>query len=222
MTVLTENPHAGNFILSEDDEGRLSRDEVVIAAGAGRLFPGTVLGKRLSDGAFDASAAARAGNTSNGTLTLGSPKTGARAKPGVYTVVCTAGGAAAKFRVEDPDGIEVGEATVATPFAGPVQFTIAAGAADFAAGDAFDITVTQTQASNKYVASPATAGDGSDRAVAVLVNEVDATNADVTAVAIARHAEVNRYGLLYDPSIDDDVKKSAKWDELRAAGIVVR
>jgi len=35
MTVLYENPHDGNFILSEDDEGRLSRDNIVIASGAG-------------------------------------------------------------------------------------------------------------------------------------------------------------------------------------------
>lgn len=35
MTVLDENPHDGNFILSEDDEGRLSRDKIIIASGAG-------------------------------------------------------------------------------------------------------------------------------------------------------------------------------------------
>jgi hypothetical protein len=52
MTVLHENPHDGNFILSEDDEGRLSRDTIVIAAGAGKLRPGTVLGKLTSSGKF--------------------------------------------------------------------------------------------------------------------------------------------------------------------------
>jgi hypothetical protein len=124
MTVLHENPHDGNFILSEDDEGRLSRDNVVIASGAGKLLPGTVLGK---------------------------------------------------------------------------------------------IT-----ASNKFVSSPATAADGSEVAVAILIGPVDAISADVTAVAVARHAEVNRFGLLYDASVDDDTKKSVKWAELRAAGIVVR
>ena len=41
MTVLYENPHDGNFILSEDDEGRLSCDNIVIASGAGKLRPGT-------------------------------------------------------------------------------------------------------------------------------------------------------------------------------------
>ena len=52
MTVLDENPHDGNFILSEDDEGRLSRDNIIIASGAGQLQPGTVLGKLTASGKF--------------------------------------------------------------------------------------------------------------------------------------------------------------------------
>jgi hypothetical protein len=123
MTVL-ENPHAGNFILSEDDEGRLSRDNIIVASGAGNLQPGTVLG--------------------------------------------------------------------------------------------------ELTASGKFVPSPAAAADGSETAIAVLVGGVDATSADAVAVAVTRHAEVNRYGLLYDATVDDDAKKSDKWDQLRATGIVVR
>ena len=38
-----------------------------------------------------------------------------------------------------------------------------------------------------------------------------ATSADVIAVAVTRHAEVNRYGLFYDATVDDDAKKSGKW-----------
>ena len=124
MTVLNETPHDGNFILSEDDEGRLSRDNVVIASGAGALLPGTVLGKLTASG--------------------------------------------------------------------------------------------------KFVPSPETAADGSEAAVAILVGRVDATSSDVTAVGLMRHAEVNRHGLIYDASVDDDLKKSAKQDQLRAVGIVVR
>jgi hypothetical protein len=124
MTVLNENPHDGNFILSEDDEGRLSRDNIVIASGAGKLKPGTVLGK----------------------LTVG----------------------------------------------------------------------------GKFIPSPETGTNGSETAVAILVGPVDATSADVAAVAVTRHAEVNRYGLFYDATVDDDAKKSGKWDQLRAAGIIVR
>ena len=124
MSVLYENPHDGNFILSEDDEGRLSRDNIVIASGAGKLKPGTVLGKLTASG--------------------------------------------------------------------------------------------------KFAPSPETGTNGSETAVAILVGSIDATSADVIAVAVMRHAEVNRYGLFYDATVDDDAKKSGKWDQLRAAGIVVR
>lgn len=124
MTVLNESPHDGNFILSEDAEGRLSRDKIVIASGAGKLLPGTVLG--------------------------------------------------------------------------------------------------QVTASDKFVPSPETAADGSEAASAILIGPVDATDADALAVGVMRHAEVNRFGLIYDASVDDDLKKSAKWDQLRAVGIVVR
>ncbi|MFN3347415.1 head decoration protein [Pseudorhodoplanes sp.] len=124
MTVLHESPHDGNFILSEDAEGRLSRDTIVIASGAGKLLPGTVLGR--------------------------------------------------------------------------------------------------VTASGKFAPSPETAADGSETASAILIGHVDATDADAVAVGLMRHAEVNRFGLIYHASVDDDPKKSAKWDQLRAVGIVVR
>ena len=99
MSALYENPHDGNFILSEDDEGRLSRDNVIIASGAGKLRPGTVLGKLTASG--------------------------------------------------------------------------------------------------KFVPSPKTETNGSETAAAVLVGSADATGADAVAVAVTRHAEVNRYGLFF-------------------------
>lgn len=43
--------------------------------------------------------------------------------------------------MEDPDGVTIGTATVAVLYDGPINFTIADGATDFAAGDAFVITV---------------------------------------------------------------------------------
>jgi len=50
MPSLFENPHAGNFILTEA-AGRLSYDNITIAKGAGVLQPGTVLGKK-DDGTY--------------------------------------------------------------------------------------------------------------------------------------------------------------------------
>jgi hypothetical protein len=38
---LTENPHAGSFLLSKDDNDNLSRDNAGIASGAGVRLPGS-------------------------------------------------------------------------------------------------------------------------------------------------------------------------------------
>ncbi|OGR51272.1 MAG: hypothetical protein A2049_08740 [Elusimicrobia bacterium GWA2_62_23] len=46
MTTLTEGTHAGEFIVSECDEGMLSRDTVTIEAGSGVITAGMVLGKK--------------------------------------------------------------------------------------------------------------------------------------------------------------------------------
>ena len=46
MTTLTEGTHAGEFIVSECDEGMLSRDTVTIEAGSGVIAAGMVLGKK--------------------------------------------------------------------------------------------------------------------------------------------------------------------------------
>ena len=58
--------------------------------------------------------------------------------------------------------------------------------------------------------------------MAVLIDHVDATLADVVTTAIARHAEVNRYGLIFDASVDSDAKKAVKVAQLKERTIVVR
>lgn len=49
--VLNEGKYAGEFLLSEGN-GTISRDTVVIAAAAGAIEPGTVLGKITASGKF--------------------------------------------------------------------------------------------------------------------------------------------------------------------------
>jgi hypothetical protein len=86
--------------------------------------------------------AAVAGNAGNGTITA-APAVGAGAKVGVYHAVCIEPAAdLGKFLVSDPDGVEVGVATVGAQFAtGGLTFTIADGNQDFASGDSFTIAV---------------------------------------------------------------------------------
>ena len=89
--------------------------------------------------------AARAGNTGNGTITA-NPTISSPAKEGVYTITMLEPATnAGEFSVEDPDGVSIGNGTVAVAYAANgLSFTIADGATDFAAGDQFTITTTYT------------------------------------------------------------------------------
>lgn len=140
------------------------------------LTRGTVLGRVA--GAV-AAAVAAAGNTGDGTV--GTVTLGAGAKEGTYRLICIEPAAnAGKFQVEDPDGNVVGVATVGVAFAGPINFTIADGAADFVAGDSFTVAVAE---GTKYVKSLAAATDGSQRPDAILAEDCDASGGDKAAVA---------------------------------------
>ncbi len=71
----------------------------------------------------------------------------------------------------------------------------------------------------KYVPSPNTGSDGSQTAVAILWEDVDATDADVVASVIRRDAEVRASDLTYDSTVNDDTKKGSKHTQLAAAGV---
>lgn len=213
MTELTEGQHRAEFLVSEG-EGSISRDTATVLAGQ-NLKAGHVLGK-VTVGAAEGAAAA--GNTGDGTLS--DVAVGAAAKPGVYNITCIepAAGAGA-FAVEDPDGVTVGTAHVGTPFAGPVGFTLNAGTTDFAAGDKF--TVTVAAGSGKYKEYNPANADGSETAVAVLLDNVDATAADQTAVIVARHAEVNAAEIVWFANATSE-QKAAGIAQLKEQTILVR
>lgn len=88
-------------------------------------------------------AAAEAGNTGNGVVTLGGPAYGVGVVAGTWRAVLiepvTNGGIWSVFR---PDGTREGEAVTGTLYNGGIKFTIADGATDFAAGDGFTFAVT--------------------------------------------------------------------------------
>lgn len=213
-TVITEGARDGAFIASEAN-GYLSRGIITVAQGQD-LQPGAVLG-RITLAA--ATAAAVAGNTGNGTV--GAVTVAAGAKPGVYKVTCIEPASnAGEFIVEDPDGITVGVATVAAAFTGGgLGFTIADGGTDFAAGDAF--TVTVAPGSGRYKAWDPEAADGSAIVAGVLYGRTDATSAPVKAVGILRQAEVVRGQLVwFDDATDND--KAAGIAQLAALTILAR
>jgi hypothetical protein len=96
--------------------------------------------------------------------------------------------------------------------------TIASGAGVLEIGT----VLGKVTASGKYDAHADGASDGTETAVAVLVERVDATSADQPAVVVARFAEVSRLGLRWDASVNTEGKKDAAIAELRAVGIITR
>lgn len=219
MPVQTESKRLGDW-LKWEAENRYSRDIVTILGGSGSdrvLTTGMVLG-RVTKGS--AVGAAVAGNTGNGTITA-APTVGQAAKPGVYRTVCiepaTNGG---KFSVEDPDGILVGIATVGTEFAAHLTFTIADGATDFVAGDAFTISVAAGSGKVKQIDFSAT--DGSDTACGLLTEDTTAPDGtDRAAVGVVRNAIVSANRIAWPAGATTD-QKNAAIAQLKSLGILVR
>ena len=220
MTTLTETRHAGEFIVSEANGARSRASIVVSSVAAAALVAGAVLGKIDADNSSIV-AAAVAGNTGNGACTVSDPAFASGVKVGVYRTTCiepaSDGGT---FRVEDPDGIDIGVAEVGTEFDGPVKFTIADGGTDFVAGDAFTITVAS--GSGEYVLYDPTNDDGSNIPAAILYDEADATSADADAVAIVRDAEVNADELTWFSGATTNQKAAALALLAENQGIVSR
>ena len=163
-------------------------------------------------------ATAWSGNAGNGTM--GAITVTAAAKVGTYKLVFvepeTNKGV---FILEDPDGIIVaqGDATVAFS-AGGLAFTIA-DSTDWASGDGFDIVVAA--GSLKWVGYDDANTDGSQVAAGVLMQSVDATSADVDAVAIVRMAEVKKDALQWITAVDSTAKTTA-YTQLAAINIIAR
>jgi hypothetical protein len=199
MTELTEGQHKAEFIVSET-EGTISRDTVTILHGQ-NLQAGHVLGK-VSVGA--ATGAAAAGNVGNGTIT--DVSVGSGVKAGTYVIDCIEPAAnGGTFAVEEPGGSIIGPLTD--------------GATDFAAGDRF--TVVVGGGSGKYKEYRSSNTDGSQTAVAVLLDAVDATAADKDGVIIARQAEVNAAELVWFTGATD-AQKTAGANQLKNQTILVR
>ena len=207
MAVQTEGKYLGDW-LKWEQENQYSRDVVTVLAGSGAeraLLNGMVLGRITK---VAATGAAVAGNTGNGTITA-SPTVGAAAKPGVYRLTCIEPATdAGKFTVEDPDGILIGVATVGVQFTTHLTFTIADGSTDFAAGDAFTITVAAGSGKVKQV--DFAAADGSDVACGILALDTTAPDGtDKSGVAIVRNAIVSDNGITWPAGATADQKNGA-------------
>lgn len=207
--------------------GTYCREVVTIASGAGVVEIGTPLGKI---GAAAATAAAKSGgNTGTGTFVIdATTPTLAGAKVGIYTLRCitavTNGGV---FRLEDPDGIVLGDFTIpagpggAVTIAERIKGVLTDSGTDFIVGDGFDITVAA--GSFKYVPVNPAGNDGRQVADALLLQKVDATSADKQVVVLARGpAEISNLGIVWPTAVDDAAKKANVIAQLGTKGIVTR
>jgi len=101
------------------------------------------------------------------------------------------------------------------------QVTILSGQGVLAIGT----VLAKVTASGKYVAAvhDTELTDGTNVAVAVLLDNVDATAGDVPlAIVCSRLAEVSELGLVWASSVNDATKKGLKIANLAAQNIIVR
>lgn len=214
MATLHEGRHTAEFILSMANRNRSLENRILATGNA--VVPGEVLG-RLIAGAI-AQGDADAGNTGDGTI--GTLSVGDGAIEGAYRAVCVESETdAGAFIVEDPEGRQIGTATVGQAFDTQIGFTISDGATDFAAGDAFTITVSG--ADGEFAPFDPSGVDGSQAAVAIAYAAADATDADADLVTVERDAEVIAASLVWPDDITDD-QKTAALASLAEAGIIAR
>ncbi|MEJ1365631.1 MAG: head decoration protein [Candidatus Sedimenticola sp. (ex Thyasira tokunagai)] len=214
MTNFTEGQHPGEFIVSVAN-GKRSFDDTTVLSGE-TLKAGHVVGKAYLGAG---SSVADVGNTGDGAM--GAITVGGNAQVGDYVLTVTeAATNAGAFQVVDPQGDVVGVGTVGQAFSGGgLSFTLADGAADFAVGDFFTLTVAA--GSDKYREWNPANTDGSQVAAGILFDAVDASAADADGVRISRDAEVNEDELVYFTGATADDKAAAQVD-LDSRGIIYR
>jgi hypothetical protein len=220
-TRTLSQPRIESDVLKYVVDDLISKSQEVLAAGVGAdnvADIGTVLGQ-ISAGVRDAAYAARAGNTGTFTNAFANPKVAPGSKLGVYTIAFTA---ATKFRVEDPDGVELGEGTTGVAFTNKLKFTLTAGGVAAVVGDAADITVTETALTVKKVVPLDYAGvDGRQNAFAVSLSRRTALDggADVSILTLRRLGGIDTTKLIWPAGATSD-QKAASLDLLEDKHIV--
>ena len=221
MTILTAGRLAAAFVLSEA-YGMRSRAAEFLAESQD-IQPGQPLARVLNAAGVQVTAAAVAGNTGNGLLTLANPAYSRAAKPGVYKAICIAAAAnGGRFRIDDPEGVEIGQVNVGVAFNKAVKFTIADGAADFVVGDSFEITVDLDAGGESVVAWDPTANDGTEVAACLpLYAEKTAAGERRAIATIARDAEIIAASIAWPAGVTAEQKETAL-QQMALHGLIAR
>ena len=96
--------------------------------------------------------------------------------------------------------------------------TIASGAGILLAGT----VVGKLTTGGKYKAYDNDASDGTQTAAAVILNDVDATSADVKVIGFVRLAEVYSNRLVWGAAVTTDAEKTAGLADLAAQFVIAR
>lgn len=234
MTVFTIKPLPYEAYITEAP-GYISRDNVVIASGAGVVAPNTVLGKITSSGkfvpnspgsavaakgsiAFTQNPAASSTITLNGTAVtfVASGATGAQVNIGANLAATLANALAVLSASADTQLVKFTYAVSGNS----LNLTAATAGT---AGNALTVATNVVGATAVAMTGGAAAvSDGSQTAVAITLYGVDATSADATVTVLARTAEVNGAELVRAASINTPTLVAAQNAQLAAVGIVVR
>jgi hypothetical protein len=220
--TLTEVEHTGAYIVSE--RHFYSRDEITFTnPQSAAIPPGTVIGKVGVAADETAVAAADAGNTGIGVLTMdGTAPIADGAIDGVYQVIARTAGATGEFEVMDPNGIVVGEGAIGTTFSGPVKFLWADGSTHAVVDDRWLITVARPSGkADLWGPLDLTRSDGMNVAQGVLYELVPANDTAVQVTATVRESEVRATDLTW-PSGATTAQIAEGTNQLQRAGIILR
>lgn len=220
MTTLSEGVYATESLISEA-AGARSREAITVKSGS-NLKACAVLGTIVTGTV--ASAAKSGGNTGNGTFTLdATTPLLLGAKLGVYTLRCiSAATNNGTFRLEDPDGVVLGDTVMAAGAATvseQIKGALADGSTDFAVGDGFDITVSVLN--EKHVEYNPAGTDGSQIATGILYADVNASSADKAGVAFKRDCEHNADIVIWKTGATT-AQKAKGTSDLKRRGIILR
>lgn len=189
----------GEVFYQELDPG-FSRETGVIASGSGVCRIGLVLGQVIRG--VLAAAKTDVPGAGKGVITLANPAFAPGAEVGEYPIIFIEPAAdAGTFEVRRPDGTLDGTGNVGVAYDGDVKFTIADGGTNFVAGDVGKVTLTADEGSGEYVPHDPAAVDGSQYAIAVLGDTVDATSADRKALIVRRMALARSSRLIFKAGI---------------------
>lgn len=201
-----------------EGNGNISRENVTIPAET-TVEANALLGGKVEMVGIAATAAAAAGNTGTGVMTMANPAVSSNAKPGFYRIVCIDAQDGGKFVVENQKGVQIGTASAGVAFTGELNFIITAGDYDFEAGDSFTVNV---RVGFVYVPFDPGAADGAEVPVAYSIYAAKTGVGETRRTAvISRLATLNGECIAWPTGITAEQKANAV-QALAKRHIVVR